>query len=386
MFKIDRKTNTIIPLEQTTFTALGFKEREHLQEWIAKFPNSLGEELLIIQKEFAGFDKTSERLDLLAVDKQGSLVIIENKRDDSGKDVVWQSLKYASYCSGLSASNIKEIYQDYLNAVEPGAKAEEKLCDFMEVTDFEDITLNKGVTQRIIMIAGDFRNEVTSTVLWLLNYNLRVQCMKVTPYKDGEQLFLSVEQIIPTKDAEEYMIGMAEKAQDENVKAKEEKVRHGLRRDFWAQLIPAMNATSSTLYQNISPSEYHWIGAGSGVRGVGFNFAISKTYARAELYIDTGEQKSNKVIFDTLFSQREEIEKAFGGELEWERLDEKRASRVKAEQPANVFDRDQWNEMITFMVDAMCRLENAIHKPLKAANEKLKKANALVDRATNLDN
>jgi len=372
MFKIDRNTNTIIPLEQTTFTALGFREREHLQEWIAKYPNSLGEELLIIQKEFAGFDKTSERLDLLALDKQGSLVIIENKRDDSGKDVVWQSLKYASYCSGLSASNIKEIYQDYLNSVEPGTKAEEKLCDFMEVTDFDDITFNKGVTQRIIMIAGEFRNEVTSTVLWLLNYNLRVQCMKVTPYKDDDQLFLNVEQVIPVKDAEEYMIGMAEKAQDETIKAKEDKVRHELRKDFWAKLIPAMNATSSTLYQNISPQTSNWISAGSGVRGVGFNFVVTKTYARAELYIDNPEEEINKQIFDALYSQRESIESAFGGALEWERMDDNRASRVKAEQTGNVFDRDQWGDMIAFMVDAMCRLEKTIRAPLKDVYQGLK--------------
>ncbi len=64
-------------------------------------PESLGEELLIIQKEFDGFDETRERLDLLALDKQGSLVVIENKLDDSGRDVVWQALKYASYCSSL---------------------------------------------------------------------------------------------------------------------------------------------------------------------------------------------------------------------------------------------------------------------------------------------
>jgi len=38
------------------------------------------------------------------------------------------------------------------------------------------------------------------------------------------------------------------------------------------------------------------------------------------------------------------------------------------------------------MVDAMCRLEKAIHKPMKAANDKLKDSNALIDRVTNLDN
>jgi RecB family endonuclease NucS len=64
---------------------------------------------LIIQKEFDGFNDTKERLDLLALDKQGNLVIIENKLDDSGKDVTWQVIKYASlggknYLSILSES------------------------------------------------------------------------------------------------------------------------------------------------------------------------------------------------------------------------------------------------------------------------------------------
>ena len=49
-------------------------------------PGCLGEELLIIQKEFSGFDDTQERLDLLALDKDGRLVVIENKLDDSGRD------------------------------------------------------------------------------------------------------------------------------------------------------------------------------------------------------------------------------------------------------------------------------------------------------------
>ena len=63
-----------------------------MQEWIAKCPECLGEELLIIQKAFDGFDETKERLNLLALDKQGGLVVIENKLDDSGKDVVWLAL------------------------------------------------------------------------------------------------------------------------------------------------------------------------------------------------------------------------------------------------------------------------------------------------------
>lgn len=45
--------------------------------------------VLVIQKEFDGFSDTRERSDLLALDKDGDLVVIENKLDDSGNDVTW---------------------------------------------------------------------------------------------------------------------------------------------------------------------------------------------------------------------------------------------------------------------------------------------------------
>ena len=98
MFILNKDTNRIDKIESRTFHEFGFKERDHLQEWIAYYPECLGEELLIIQKEFDGFNDTNERLDLLAIDKTGTLVVIENKLDDTGRDVTWQILKYVSYC------------------------------------------------------------------------------------------------------------------------------------------------------------------------------------------------------------------------------------------------------------------------------------------------
>jgi hypothetical protein len=107
---------------------------------------------LIIQKEFSGFDETNERLDLLALDKNGSLVVIENKLDDSGRDVTWQALKYASYCSNLTKENVIEIYQDYLDRVDPGSRADKKLNDFLDYEENDILDSNKGVSQRIILI------------------------------------------------------------------------------------------------------------------------------------------------------------------------------------------------------------------------------------------
>ena len=338
---------------------LGLRERAHLQEWIAKYPLVLGEELLIIQKEFAGFSDTQERLDLLALDKEGSLVIIEHKLDDTGRDVTWQALKYASYCARLTKEEIRQIYQDYLDRTEPNQKADDRLSAFFDVEDFQELTLNKGLTQRIIMVAANFRKEVTSTVLWLMNFKIRIQCFKVTPFSMDDNLFLNVEQIIPTKDAEEFMIGIAGKAIEEIEDAEAEQRRHRIRREFWAKVIDAM-AERSDLYRNISAGTQGWISAGTGVRGIRLSFAATKNYARAELYIDRGDRNENKRIFDALFSQRQAIEADFGGELIWERLDDRQFSRVKAEAEGNIYDEERWKGMIEYMTDAMVRLEKAI--------------------------
>jgi hypothetical protein len=315
--------------------------------------------LLIIQKEFAGFSDTQERLDLLALDRQGSLVIIENKLDDTGRDVTWQALKYASYCAALSKNEIIRIFQDLLDREEPGTKAVERLCDFFETPDVEELALNSGVTQRIILVAARFRKEVTSTVLWLSNFRLRIQCFKVTPYSMGDDLYMNVEQIIPTREAEEFMIGLADKARDEVEGVETEQRRHTVRRRFWTQLLRVMN-TKSQLYGNISPGAQHWISAGTGTRDVKLNFAATQWYGRAELYIDRGDKDENEAIFDALFADREIIEHEFGGQLEWERLDDKRACRIKAETPGDVFDPERWPEMTDFMTDAMVRMERAL--------------------------
>ena len=150
MFVIDKQNNKIDKIESKTFHELGFKEREHLQEWIAKYPSCLGdEELLIIQKEFDGFNDTNERLDLLALDKFGALVIIENKLDDTGRDVNWQALKYVSYCSTLSVPQIVDIYQAYLDKQSSNAEGDDDDDNRDDLINKYLITIEKFDSDRV---------------------------------------------------------------------------------------------------------------------------------------------------------------------------------------------------------------------------------------------
>jgi hypothetical protein len=145
-----------------------------------------------------------------------------------------------------------------------------------------------------------------------MNFKIRIQCFKVTPFSMGDNLFLNVEQIIPTKDAEEFMIGIAGKAIEEIEDAEAQQQRHRIRREFWTKVIEAM-AERSDLYRNISAGTHPYLSAGTGVRGIRWNFGATRSYASANLDIDRGDRNENKRIFDALFSQRQAIEADFGG-------------------------------------------------------------------------
>lgn len=369
MYIINKESNRIEKIESTTFKKLGFKERENLQEWIANNPSCLNEDLLIIQKEFNGFNDTSERLDLLAIDKQGNLVVVENKLDDTGKDVTWQVIKYSSYCSTLNSSQIITIFSQYLSKIGSAENAEIVLSEFLETEDFRE-RLNIGNSQRIMMIAGEYRKEVTSSVLWLLNYGLRVQCFKATPYKLNEQLFLNMEQIIPIKEAEDFVISMANKSREEVDAQEQNKERYSVRINFWKQYLKEINKVTP-LYQNVSPSKDNWIGGGSGMSSVGYNSVATRSNIRIELYINSGDKSNNKVIFDALFAKKDKIELEFGEPLTWERLDDNVTARIKFEMNnVSIFNEVDWKKMIDFMVDVVPRFERAFKKPIQELSRK----------------
>ncbi len=363
MYLINKDKNNIEKLEEITFKSAGFKERQHLQEWIAKNPQSLGEDLLIIQKEFSGFDDTNERLDLLALDKRGNVVVIENKLDDTGRDVVWQSLKYASYCSSLTSQGIEEIFDDYLKKQGKEERAKRMLENFFDTEDYRE-SLNTGNSQRILMVAADFRKEVTSTVLYLLNFGLKVQCFKATPYRLGENVLIDFNQIIPIKEAEDYIIKVASKQREEDDNRQELENRFIARKNFWTQFLKEANKRSDICANN-NPTTESWIGIGTGAGGIGMNLVVSRSYARVEIYINKGVAQ-NKALFDYFYNQKEAIEKVFGAPLIWERMDEKVTSRIKWQRDGlSVFEESDYPKMNAFLVDGMERMKRAFAEPIK---------------------
>jgi hypothetical protein len=366
MYKINKSTNNVEKLEKRLFKELKIKERDHLQEWIAKNPEMLGEELLIIQKEYDGFNDTNERLDLLAINKNGGLVIIENKLDDTGRDVVWQALKYTSYCSTLTTSQIIKMYQDYLNKWQNGEDAKQNLLDFLEIGE-EELLLNRN-DQRMIFVANNYRKEVTSTVLWLLKHDIQIKCFRATPYSMGDDVFLQVEQIIPLPETAEFMIDAKEKEKEESVKSKTVEESEIRLTKFWTLLKNKLKENKVDLLERVSPNPYYSIGFSKG-QGY-YAFCIGKQTFRVELYLSND---ANKELFDAMFKYKDDIESKFEGKIEWERLDNKKASRIKFEMTkeqvssleGKFSEELYWNDLIDWYADAMVRFYNTVNPYLE---------------------
>ena len=212
LFRVDPESRQSDRIKEVDFGRLGLRERRDIQEWVAANPGILDDDLLIIGKEFSGFDRTDERLDLLAVDYDGRLVVIELKRDDSGTDAHWQAIKYASYFQRATADVIVGMAASYWSESQENAVT--RLQQHLGSDDLN--ALNND--QRIILASHRFAPEVTSAALWL-NQKVPTEdlitCVKLTPYQDGQTnaLYIQASTIIPVPGIDDYLVGVGHTSQ-----------------------------------------------------------------------------------------------------------------------------------------------------------------------------
>ncbi len=213
-----------------------------------------------------------------------------------------------------------------------------------------------------IWIVSDPRPEHVSAITWLNEasyasfYLLKLEAIGIGDSAPAPLLTLIVGPSDETK-----AIGKAKKEFSE---------RHDIHHAFWTQLLDYAKG-KTTLHASISPSRYHWVGTGAGKSGLSYNYVVREHETSVELFISRGKgaDRENKAIFDALAAKNAEIEKAFGGDLEWQRLDAKSACRIrKTISKGGWKDQEKWPEVNQATVDAMIRLEKALKSHIQKLN------------------
>ena len=158
------------------------------------------------------------------------------------------------------------------------------------------------------------------------------------------------------------IVGPSEESREVGEVKKERAERHQIFRRFWTALLDR-GKERTRLFTSLSPGDYHWLGTGSGKRGLSFNVSVTQHAAATELYIDRGRgaDEENLRIFDALHAAKDEIENVYGGPLEWLRLDNRRACRIVQRIDIGGYrDEERWPEIQDRLIDAMIRLEKAL--------------------------
>jgi hypothetical protein len=305
-------------LEKVPLHSIWKNEARDFTSWLAENLDFLGETigltLSLVQQEAPAGPFFA---DILAEDKAGHLVVIENQLETTDHDHLG---KLVTYLSNLDA-------------------------------------------KVAVWICKEPRPEHETAVRWLNEaspadtafYLLRLEAYRIGDSPAAPKLTLVA---APSEEAKEIGDQKKEMARG-----------HALRLQFWQQLLKKAKETT-VLHANVSPGTGGWVSTGAGYSGLTYAYVVRMNDAQVEFYIDKPDAKENKAIFDALLARKTEIEAAFGEPLEWQRLDESRACRIRhVLHVGGLQDEPGWPRVQEAMIEAMTRLEKAIKPQLKQVME-----------------
>lgn len=286
-------------------------EAHDFTQWLEENIDVLGDEIdrNIINVERERKTESTFSVDLVAEDEAGSSIIIENQLEKSDHDHLG---KVITYLTAMQANTA-------------------------------------------IWIVADPRPEHVAALTWLNEstnadfYLLKIEAIRIEDSPPAPLLTLIVG---PSEEGKS--IGRSKQQMSE---------LHTMRYKWWSQLAQHPDAER---HSRITPGKYSWIGL-LRVRGIGFNFAVTKESTGAEVYIDRGKgmNQENLHIFDQLHAKKDQIEADFGGSLSWERLESKRACRIRAAVAGGYrAPEEDWPAIHDRLVNVMNRLVSAIKPPL----------------------
>ena len=111
--------------------------------------------------------------------------------------------------STLTFSRLVEIYQDFLT---DNANETEALQSILEFLGWEDVDEDRfGDRVRIVLVSADFSKELSTSVVWLNNAGLDIQCVRIAPYTHNDELLLDVQTVIPLPEVADYQVRVREK-------------------------------------------------------------------------------------------------------------------------------------------------------------------------------
>ncbi|HOS91714.1 MAG TPA: DUF4268 domain-containing protein [Armatimonadota bacterium] len=310
---------TVGRIERVPLREVWKHEALDFTKWLEQNIDALNEEL---HRTFASAEREQNAgdfsVDIVAEDESGNVVIIENQLEKSDHDHLGKLITYTATLQAKTA----------------------------------------------VWIVSDPRPEHVQAVSWLNEcdavafYLVKVEAVRIGDSEPAPLLTV--------------IVGPPEEAARGGTSKRELAERHLIRRRFWTQLLDRARGKTK-LFAGVGPSHEASISAGAGVSGLSYNYVVMQHDARVGLYIDLGKgsEKETEARYDALLASREQVEAAFGCPLVWQRLEGKRACRIKHDLPGAGYKdaEERWPEIQDRMIDAMVRFEAAFRPHIAKLKE-----------------
>ena len=151
----------------------------------------LNKKILIIGRQIT--TDTQKRIDLLALDENGYLIVIELKRGYAPREMIAQVLDYSSWLNDLSERKIEEIARSYFEKNNLGYSS---LADAFEKSFNKKPSLQFGGNIINVLFAQDFPTELLSATKYLYEKGVDIICIKFDLFKSKETLYLNTNIVI----------------------------------------------------------------------------------------------------------------------------------------------------------------------------------------------
>lgn len=155
---------------------------QKLEEMIVRDPDILSSEWMLIGRQ--EITNHSGRIDLLAIAPDGSLILVELKRDRTPREIVAQALDYASWVEQLTPEKIAQIYQRFSDGGNLDGAFRERFG-----VDLDEETLNES--HQIVIVASELDAATERIIGYLNERDIAINALFFQVFQSGNDQLLS---------------------------------------------------------------------------------------------------------------------------------------------------------------------------------------------------
>ena len=180
-------------------TEVNFDKEKELEDILYNDISVLNPEWLVIGRQV--LTSYNKYIDLLAIDRNGNLVIIELKRDKTPRDVVAQAIDYASWIKNLKQDQIIDIFSDFNTKYIKDGKSLEAVFSEKYGDEITDEMLNGS--HQMVIVASALDSSTERIVKYLSDSDIPLNVVFFKVFMDGNKKYISRAWLIEPIETEE---------------------------------------------------------------------------------------------------------------------------------------------------------------------------------------